>query len=397
MRILWHSNSPWNLTGYGIETALFVPRIAALGHEITIAAPYTFSGAVLDWKGFTLLPSAGSPSGTDIMQANYEFVKADLVITLCDPFGLLPCVDDLAKMNVAHWFPVDCHPVGQPDITVLREGGGIPIAMSRFGEKMLRDEGADPLYVPHAVDTELFCPGDPVPFRESIGATENTFVVGINAMNRDPLRKGLAEQFEAFAMFHHKVCPDSILAVHAAPENKSGLNLNQLALRLGITHAVNFPEPYRHAMFMITPENMIDWYRGLDILSLCSYGEGFGIPLIEAQACGIPVVTTDASATSELCGGGWLVAGTPFWHHNHNAWWYRPDVRDIFEAYHLAYQLKKAGELPKDPAREFALTYDADRVMKEYWVPALDEIKDRIGAAGKDLQSCRPAGGQQHA
>jgi glycosyltransferase involved in cell wall biosynthesis len=196
-------------------------------------------------------------------------------------------------------------------------------------------------------------------------------------MNRDPVRKGLAEQFEAFARFHANH-PDSILAVHAQPENKSGLNLNQIALQLGISCAVSFPDTYRHAMFMITQENMVDWYRGLDVFSMCSFGEGFGIPLIEAQACGIPVVTTDASATSELCGAGWLVSGTRWWHHTHNAWWARPEVPDIYHAYEAAYEAKMNGTLPGKQAREFALQYDAGRVLKEFWIPALAEIEQRI-------------------
>ena len=40
---------------------------------------------------------------------------------------------------------------------------------------------------------------------------------------------------------------------------------------------------------------MADWYGCLDVLSSCSYGEGFGIPLIEAQA--YTVQTSDPSAT----------------------------------------------------------------------------------------------------
>jgi glycosyltransferase involved in cell wall biosynthesis len=376
VKILWHSNSPWNLTGYGIQTALFVPRIAKLGHEITISAPYTFSGAVLEWEGFKLLPSVAQNAGCDVLRANYGFFDSDLLLTLCDPFGLLQAVEDMPGMNIAHWFPVDCDPVGQADVMVLREGQGIPVAMSRFGQQMLRNEGADPLYVPHGIDTELFSPGDATAFRESL-VSDDTFVIGINAMNRDPVRKGLAEQFEAFARFH-RVHPDSMLAVHAAPESKQGLNLNQLTLQLGISDAVVFPDVYQHAMFMISQENMVEWYRGLDVLSLCSYGEGFGIPLIEAQACGIPVITTDASAMTELCGAGWLVSGSPWWHHNHNAWWKRPDVDDIYNAYEMAFEAKQRGEMPKQAAREFALNYDVDRVLEKSWIPALKEIEERI-------------------
>ena len=93
---------------------------------------------------------------------------------------------------------------------------------------------------------------------------------------------------------------------------------------------------------------MAAWYNGLDVLSLCSYGEGFGLPLIEAQACGIPVVTTDASAMSELCGAGWLVSGTPFWTDGHQSWWVRPDAADITNAYEMAWQARENGKPPEE-------------------------------------------------
>ena len=38
-------------------------------------------------------------------------------------------------------------------------------------------------------------------------------------------------------------------------------------------------------------ERMAQLYNAFDVLSLASSGEGFGIPLIEAQACGVPVVS----------------------------------------------------------------------------------------------------------
>lgn len=316
--------------------------------------------------------------GADTIVPNHGFYEADLTITLCDPFGFWQDPRELRKISVAHWFPVDCSPVGQTDIGVLREGGGIPIAMSRFGEKMLSDEGAFPCYVPHAVDTQVFCPGSQEDFRATTPAGSDTFIVGICAMNRDHVRKGWGEQFEAFAMFHANH-PDSFLAVHSADVNPKGLNLRQLALRLGIAGAVLFPDSYPYSMNMISREQLAIWYRGLDVLSLCSYGEGFGLPLIEAQACGVPVVTTNASAMAELCGAGWLVSGTRFWTPTHNAWWTRPDVTDIYNAYEHAWQAKKEGRLPGEQAREFAMLFDADRVARQFWGPVLDAIAERIG------------------
>lgn len=379
MRILWHSNGPWNRSGYGKETALFVPRIAALGHEVVIASPYTFGGTPLEWEGFTVLPCSRDTAGADVFAANYEYFGADLAITLCDVFGLMKCAPDLAQMNVAHWFPVDTDPLGEGDVTVLREGRGIPVAMSRFGERVLRGEGApDVLYAPHGVDTSVYCPGDPAPYRDTVpGITDETFVIGLCAMNRDPQRKGFHEQMLAFARFRARH-PDSFLALHTSPVNNPGINLPGMAARLGISGAIAWPDAYSYDMGIITEEQMAAWYRGLDILSLCSYAEGFGLPLIEAQACGTPVVTTDGSAMSELCGAGWVVSGTPFWANGHGAWWKRPDADDIEQAYEAAWQARQDGVLPKKQARDFAMLFDADRVMAEHWAPVLKGLEERV-------------------
>ena len=138
-------------------------------------------------------------------------------------------------------------------------------------------------------------------------------------------------------------------------------------------------------MGLIDEAAMATWYNGLDVLSLCSFGEGFGLPLIEAQACGVPVITTDASATNELCGAGWLVSATDFWTNGHASWWRRPDVADIDTAYEAAWEAKQDGKLPKLEAQQFGELFDADRVFDTYWKPALKELEKRIGYIGSDV------------
>jgi glycosyltransferase involved in cell wall biosynthesis len=49
-----------------------------------------------------------------------------------------------------------------------------------------------------------------------------------------------------------------------------------------------------------------DVYREGDVLVAPSRWEGFGLPLYEAQACGIPVITTDHPPMNE-CGASWLI------------------------------------------------------------------------------------------
>jgi glycosyltransferase involved in cell wall biosynthesis len=44
-------------------------------------------------------------------------------------------------------------------------------------------------------------------------------------------------------------------------------------------------------------------YRGARCLAYPSLYEGFGIPVLEAMACGVPVVTSRGGATEEVAGG----------------------------------------------------------------------------------------------
>jgi glycosyltransferase involved in cell wall biosynthesis len=45
------------------------------------------------------------------------------------------------------------------------------------------------------------------------------------------------------------------------------------------------------------------WYNGASLLAYPSLYEGFGLPVVEAMACGTPVVTSDLSSLPEAAGG----------------------------------------------------------------------------------------------
>lgn len=49
-------------------------------------------------------------------------------------------------------------------------------------------------------------------------------------------------------------------------------------------------------------------YAGADLVSFCSTYEGFGLPIIEAQAAGTPLVTSDQSPMREVAGEGAILA-----------------------------------------------------------------------------------------
>ena len=107
-------------------------------------------------------------------------------------------------------------------------------------------------------------------------------------------------------------------------------------------------------------------------------GEGFGLPLIEAQACGTPVVTSNNTAMTELCFGGLLVKEQyPFWTPL-NAWAMIPDYKAVANAYEEMFdQLQdpfKASVLALE-ARTGALEFDWDKVVEEFWKPLLEGLE----------------------
>lgn len=378
MHILWHSNSPWTTTGYGQQTAMWIPKLTEAGHKITVSAYYGLHGSPMRWNvdGVVVLPGYSHLYGDDILADRVKNEEVDLLITLMDIWVLTP--SKLRDLNVAHWMPVDTAPLGMMDRTCLNISGATPIAMSRHGEKMLQDSGFDPLYVPHGVDTAMYKPSaDRAALREANGL-DDRFIIGINAANKDPFRKGLYEQFAAFARLYHKH-DDAFMIFHGLAQDENGIDLGALARHLGIFQAIKFSDEYQYKTGRMTPGHLTNWYSMLDLYSNCALGEGFGLTVIEALACGIPVVVTDFSAMPELIGkAGWKIQGENFWNPRHEASWMKPDVGSIYSAYEDAYEQGKSYQSKKAAARGQGLKYSVDTVFNDHWAPTLKTLEEKI-------------------
>ena len=57
----------------------------------------------------------------------------------------------------------------------------------------------------------------------------------------------------------------------------------------------------------LTDEEIVAEYRACDLLLFASLHEGFGMPIVEAQATGRPVITSDRGAMREVAGGAALL------------------------------------------------------------------------------------------
>lgn len=381
MKILVHSNAPWAGTGYGQQCGQLAQRLALAGHDPAISAFYGLNGASLNWNGMMVFPAGYDVYSNDVLvsHATQHFdgdPYGGLVITLVDVYVLQS--EQLARTHTACWVPVDHAPAPPKVIESLEQSGVHPIAMSRFGQQMLKDAGLDAFYAPHGIDTTRFRPRsdeERMEMRRRLEMPEDAFLVGMVAANKGtPPRKGWPQAIAAFAQFARDH-DDARLFVHSDPNGYfQGVNLHAMLDFYGLLPKVRFTDPYVGQVLGSSPEFVAELYGTFDVLLNPSYGEGFGIPIVEAQACGTPVIVTDWTAMTELCGAGWLVEGDRVFTEQH-AEWMVPAVGSIVAALEQAYA-PPAGL--REAARKFALGYDADRVFAEHWVPTLAELERRM-------------------
>lgn len=371
-RILWHGISPYRRTGYGVQCRLFAPLLRSLGHTVAIAQMGAAHPA--DTRGqFDGIPVIGPGPGEYGLPRPADIRAAlggnpDLILVLKDAWVLPPA--QYRPWNTAVWCNIDTtDAMGEPDRRFFEQSGARPIAVSKHGYAMMRRAGLkDAALVPHGIDTNFWCPADQGEARNLLGIPRGIFVAGLNGMNLGSVpRKAFYEQFAAFGQFHGKLQPGARLLVHSDPEHPEGINLRRAAAACGITDVVAFG-----AHTNMTELQLRSWYRSLDVLLNATCGEGFGVPIVEALACGVPVIATDCTAMTEKVpqGAGWLVTGQKFWNDHHGACWTIPAIGQITAK--LAHAAAGRGN-PKI-CRATAEAYDAALIAREYWKPLIEEL-----------------------
>lgn len=377
-KLLWHSNTPWAPTGYGQQTKLFAPLLAE-HYDLAISSFYGLEGDRLNWNGIPVYPGLGGEWGNDYLVKNavshFGSPRDGLLLTLMDVWVLNPEV--IAQMDTACWVPVDHEPVPPAVTGFFHNSGAVPIAMSRFGEEQLSE--LDPLYIPHAVDTEVYKPFDKQECRDALGANPDSFLVGMVAANKGaPSRKCFSQALQAFADFHREH-PEAILYLHTNMTGDEDLFALKEAVGLPDS-AVQVADQYRLNLHPLPPHIMAQLYSTFDVLLSPSAGEGFGIPVLEAQACGVPAIVSNFSAQKEVCGAGWKVACRPRWTQQ-KSWQVDPDVEEITASLEAAYNLSDSErEKVRALAVNHAAAYDVQKVMEDHFLPSLQAARERLDA-----------------
>lgn len=110
--------------------------------------------------------------------------------------------------------------------------------------------------------------------------------------------KNLARLIQAFASFATRVSHQ--LVIVGKKDKRFFPSLKMLVEKLGLNGRVVFLD-------YVKQDDLGGMYAGADVFVFPSLYEGFGLPLLEAMACGIPVVSGSTGATAEVAGGAGIL------------------------------------------------------------------------------------------
>jgi len=146
-----------------------------------------------------------------------------------------------------------------------------------------------------AVDHELFRPGDAGAARARVAQHGVTKPFGLFVSSLWPY-KNCEGLLRAWALARPELGDRQLAVVGPGRDEKYLARLRALAAELGIAADVVF-------VGGVPLEETVRFYQAADVFIYPSLNETFGLPLLEAMACGCPVVTSDTSAMPETAGG----------------------------------------------------------------------------------------------
>ena len=222
------------------------------------------------------------------------------------------------------------------------------ITPSEYSRWVLKKAGIKANVVPHGVDLNFFSP-------EKKGWHEFRFgYLGLN-----DIRKQIPRVMEAYARLKQ-----GILTI--AAENHGHYDLMSLAKRLGISPI--FIEQKLYGL-PLSREAVRDYLRSLDVY-ISPGSEAFGLPALEAQACGVPVIASEHGASREVLGNGALYVKVNEYLETSVGKVGLISVADLYRKMRFLIQVRQAWEKTREKALKNA--------QKWSWEKAVERMKEEI-------------------
>ena len=339
--VMWMSDSFNAPSGFGQQTFHSLSRLTTGDNPIHVDnIAWQFNGnPVLLNDYWRVLPTGGAFAEA-VFPHHVKIYKPDLVITLADLWNVRHILNKRREHDFRwiEWLPVDGEPLrGKVKWTSVYNEIDVIVAMSDFGERILtkgRDmykEESDsevPTQIEknyHGIPTDIYHPYtederralrtdykwqddfffDTKIRKEFVKGEKDLndyFIFGVVARNQP--RKNYPELIQAWTEFaegHN----DVLLWLHTSPTDpaRKVVDLHFLVDQLGCADSVVFSDSVSN-FYGMSSKQMADVYNLFDCHFLATAGEGFGIPTIEAMACGTYAAVTDFTTGNELIDAG---------------------------------------------------------------------------------------------
>lgn len=376
MNVMWMSNAPWVGTGYGKQTKIILNGLLEKGHTPSLLAFYGLLGGCIEYEGYKVVcPSNYDPWGNDVVKAHSERLGAKAVVTLMDLFILNQEIWSNLELPWIAWTPLDADTIGTPTLNLLKLVD-YPVAMSTHGTIQMVEVGVEPAAtIYHAVDMDIYKPKDKRECRKELGLDEEAYIIGMVMANKGD-RKQYATQLAAIAQWM-KTDPDRNIKVYIHTDTTSqmgGWDMKTITTKLGLTGKVYSTSQYDASVIGLSESMMATLYNSFDVLMNCSGGEGFGVPIVEAQACGVPVLATNVTAMTELVHNGYLVEPISRSLANHYGYQYVPSIADM--VYRLECIYRRAKHPHDDGGIQWVKENCSIPVIVDQWSQLLKRVEE---------------------
>jgi glycosyltransferase involved in cell wall biosynthesis len=220
------------------------------------------------------------------------------------PFGNVPTV--LAIHDLAHEnFPQFFHPLERVRLQKLvRWSAGRAdhiVTISRFSAQDISKRYQVPpekISVTYLAASEDFHPREKDACREKLArsyAIDSPFILYVGRLQA---RKNLPRLVEAYARARQHGVTEKLVLV-----GKKDFQFDQLLARirdLGVESSVIFPG-------YVAGEDLPLFYNAAEVFVFPSFFEGFGLPVVESMASGLPTITSFGSSLEEVSGDAALL------------------------------------------------------------------------------------------